>query len=71
MKRLTDKWATTELKTKWGNKWEERFFGDVGSRQRETWHVTLDAQRMFYNVIKMGFDMDGLIESLHNQVKNE
>nr|GEZ15558.1 hypothetical protein [Tanacetum cinerariifolium] len=41
----TDKWSKTELGTKWGDKWEEKFFGDVGSRQGETWHVTPDAQR--------------------------
>ncbi|GJS25661.1 hypothetical protein Tco_0454293 [Tanacetum coccineum] len=45
-----DKWAKTELRTKWGDKWEEKFFGGVGSRQGETWHVTPDAQHMFYNV---------------------
>ncbi|KAM1018131.1 hypothetical protein ACFX14_039658 [Malus domestica] len=36
---LTDKWAETELGTKWGDKWEEKFFARIGSRQGETWHV--------------------------------
>lgn len=36
----TDKWAETELGTKWGDKWEEKFFAGIGSRQGETWHVS-------------------------------
>lgn len=41
----TDKWAETEIGTKWGDKWEEKFFGGVGSRQGETWHVTPAGER--------------------------
>lgn len=43
----TDKWAETELGTKWGDKWEEKFFAGIGSRQGETWHVSPSAERMF------------------------
>lgn len=52
MKRLyltffrTDKWAETELGTKWGDKWEEKFFAGIGSRQGETWHVSPNDERM-------------------------
>lgn len=41
----TDKWAETELGTKWGDKWEEKFFGGIGSRQGETWHVSPNSDR--------------------------
>ena len=41
----TDKWAETELGAKWGDKWEERFFAGIGSRQGETWHVFADGDR--------------------------
>ncbi|KAK9164674.1 hypothetical protein Syun_005576 [Stephania yunnanensis] len=43
----TDKWANeTELGTKWGDKWEEKFFAGIGSRQGETWHVSSVGDRM-------------------------
>lgn len=42
----TDKWAETALGTKWGDKWEEKFFEGIGSRQGETWHVTSNDERM-------------------------
>lgn len=42
----TDKWAETELGTKWGDKWEEKFFAGIGSRQGETWHVSPSDERM-------------------------
>jgi len=42
----TDKWAETELGTKWGDKWEERFFKGIGSRHGETWHVSPSSERM-------------------------
>lgn len=42
----TDKWAETELGTKWGDKWEEKFFGGIGSRQGETWHVSPRGESM-------------------------
>ncbi|KAA3467135.1 inactive purple acid phosphatase-like protein [Gossypium australe] len=38
--KWTDKWAKTEVGTRWGDKWEEKFFDGVGSRQGETWHVS-------------------------------
>lgn len=41
----TDKWAETELGTKWGDKWEEKFFSGIGSRQGETWHVSPSGER--------------------------
>ncbi|TQE03411.1 hypothetical protein C1H46_010976 [Malus baccata] len=41
----TDKWAETELGTKWGDKWEEKFFARIGSRQGETWHVSPSGER--------------------------
>lgn len=44
--RRTDKWAETELGTKWGDKWEEKFFAGIGSRQGETWHVSPSGERM-------------------------
>lgn len=46
----TDKWAETELGTKWGDKWEEKFFAGIGSRQGETWHVSPvgDSMSTFY-----------------------
>lgn len=47
----TDKWAETELGTKWGDKWEEKFFAGIGSRQGETWHVSPSAERMFLFVV--------------------
>lgn len=43
----TDKWAETELGTKWGDKWEEKFFSGIGSRQGETWHVSPNSDRQF------------------------
>ena len=43
----TDKWAETKLGTKWGDKWEEKFFAGIGSRQGETWHVSPTGERMF------------------------
>lgn len=46
----TDKWAETEIGTKWGDKWEEKFFGGVGSRQGETWHVTPAGERMSHPI---------------------
>lgn len=42
----TDKWAETELGTKWGDKWEEKFFAGIGSRQGETWHLSPSGDRM-------------------------
>lgn len=42
----TDKWAETELGTKWGDKWEEKFFAGIGSRHGETWHVSPIGGRM-------------------------
>lgn len=42
----TDKWAETQLGTKWGDKWEEKFFSGIGSRQGETWHVSPADDRM-------------------------
>lgn len=42
----TDKWAETELGTKWGDKWEEKFFAGIGSRQGETWHLSPAGERM-------------------------
>lgn len=44
----TDKWAETELGTKWGDKWEERFFKGIGSRHGETWHVSPSSERMLH-----------------------
>ncbi|XP_028083267.1 uncharacterized protein LOC114284529 isoform X1 [Camellia sinensis] len=41
----TDKWAETELGTKWGDKWEEKFFAGIGSRQGETWHLSPSGDR--------------------------
>ncbi|XP_047983891.1 uncharacterized protein LOC125224523 isoform X1 [Salvia hispanica] len=41
----TDKWAETEIGTKWGDKWEEKFFAGIGSRQGETWHVSPTSDR--------------------------
>ncbi|MCD7450228.1 hypothetical protein HAX54_004525, partial [Datura stramonium] len=41
----TDKWAESELGTKWGDKWEEKFFGGIGSRQGETWHASPSSER--------------------------
>ena len=31
--------------TKWGDKWEEKFFAGIGSRQGETWHVSPSGER--------------------------
>lgn len=42
----TDKWAETGLGTKWGDKWEDKFFAGIGSRQGETWHITPSGDRM-------------------------
>jgi len=47
----TDKWAETELGTKWGDKWEEKFFAGIGSRQGETWHVAPSGERMSHNFL--------------------
>ncbi|THU73469.1 hypothetical protein C4D60_Mb04t23170 [Musa balbisiana] len=41
----TDKWAETQLGTRWGDKWEEKFFAGIGSRQGETWHVSPTGER--------------------------
>lgn len=41
----TDKWAETKLGTRWGDKWEEKFFAGIGSRQGETWHVSPAGER--------------------------
>ncbi|KAF5198676.1 inactive purple acid phosphatase-like protein [Thalictrum thalictroides] len=41
----TDKWAETQLGTKWGDKWEEKFYAGIGSRQGETWHVSPPGDR--------------------------
>ncbi|KAF3969900.1 hypothetical protein CMV_006345 [Castanea mollissima] len=41
----TDKWAETIFATKWGHKWEDKFFAGIGSRQGETWHVTPGGER--------------------------
>ncbi|XP_076930520.1 protein EARLY STARVATION 1, chloroplastic-like [Bidens hawaiensis] len=43
--KWTDKWAETEFGIKWGDKWEEKFFSGIGSRQGETWHVSLTGER--------------------------
>jgi hypothetical protein len=43
----TDKWAETELGTKWGDKWEEKFFAGIGSRHGETWHGSPSGGGMF------------------------
>lgn len=47
----TDKWAETELGTKWGDKWEERFFAGIGSRQGETWHVSPVGERKYNSIL--------------------
>jgi hypothetical protein len=45
----TDKWAETDLGTKWGDKWEEKFFAGIGSRQGETWHVSPGGERKIHH----------------------
>lgn len=45
----TDKWAETDLGTKWGDKWEEKFFAGIGSRQGETWHVCPGGERKIHH----------------------
>lgn len=52
----TDKWAETEVGTKWGDKWEEKFFDGVGSRQGETWHVPASGDRMYIHLIFSAYD---------------
>lgn len=53
----TDKWAETETGTKWGDKWEEKFFGGVGSRQGETWHVTPAGERMSHTFFSGSYNV--------------
>jgi hypothetical protein len=45
----TDKWAETDLGTRWGDKWEEKFFSGIGSRQGETWHASPGGDRKFHH----------------------
>lgn len=52
----TDKWAETELGTKWGDKWEEKFFAGIGARQGETWHVSPSGERMYRYFILFACD---------------
>jgi hypothetical protein len=45
----TDKWAESDLGTRWGDKWEEKFFSGIGSRQGETWHASPGGDRKFHH----------------------
>lgn len=49
----TDKWAESELGTKWGDKWEEKFVAGIGSRQGETWHASLSSESRPYLVFSI------------------